>query len=153
MENKYYRPSLEEFYLGFEYERFIPKSNSTEEGCWEKITMSVNYLSLDEIDDEILEKEIRVKYLDKEDIESLGFKFYKEKTKTLLDESVMLFDSEKLNILLGYYYTLNKIVIITKDPSKNEIYSKTGQDPYKIAGIKIKNKSELIKLLKQLEIV
>ena len=59
MENKYYRPSLEEFYLGFEYERFIPKSNSTEEGCWEKITMSVNYLSLDEIDDEILEKEIK----------------------------------------------------------------------------------------------
>src|SRR5690606_29619740 len=71
---KYYTPEIEEFYVGFEYERFIPKSNSTEEECWEKLSMSINYLSLEELDNEIIEKEIRVKYLDKEDIESFGFK-------------------------------------------------------------------------------
>lgn len=52
--SKYYTPEIEEFYVGFEYERFVPRSNATEEECWEKIEMSVNYLSLDDIDDEII---------------------------------------------------------------------------------------------------
>lgn len=73
MKNKYYTPEIEEFCVGFEYERFIPKSNHTEEECWEKVTMSLNYLTLDEIEYEIIEKEIRVKYLDEQDILDCGF--------------------------------------------------------------------------------
>jgi hypothetical protein len=87
-----------------------------------------------------------MKYLDKEDIESLGFTFYKN------EDSVMMFHSEELNLILGYFYNTNKIATATKDPSKNEIFSKTGRDPNIITQLKIKNKSELQKLLQQLEI-
>ncbi len=75
MENKYFTPDIEDFYIGYEYERFVPRANATEEECWEKLVMSVNYLSLDDIDNEIMEKEIRVPYLTKEQIEAEGWKF------------------------------------------------------------------------------
>ena len=73
MENKYFIPDIEDICIGYEYERFVPKANATEEECWEKLIMSVNYLSLDDIDNEIIEKEIRVPYLTKEHIEAEGW--------------------------------------------------------------------------------
>lgn len=76
MENKYFTPDIEDFHIGYEFQRFIPRSNATEEECWETIKLSVNYLTLDEIDDEIIEKEIRVPYLTKEQIEAEGWKHY-----------------------------------------------------------------------------
>ena len=73
MENKYYTPEIEEFYVGFKYERGnkATEGNSTK---WykEKIT------SAQEIVDIFCCEEIRVKYLDKEDIESLGFTLIQE---------------------------------------------------------------------------
>lgn len=128
--DKYYKPEIEEFHVGFEYERFVPKANATEEECWDKLSMSVNYLSLDEIDDEIIEKEIRVKYLDKEDIESLGWKL-----------------NSDLYIKDGLTLQLHKDLITIKyyDDFNNEWRTKVEQ-------ITIKNKSELVKLLKQLGI-
>jgi len=146
-ENKYYTPEIEEFYVGFEYERFIPKSNSTEEECWEKLSMSINYLSLEELDNEIIEKEIRVKYLDKEDIESFGFKHEGGKLiKNYKDYFIYKVDNHK-QYNLSYTYP-NKILRIDIEDlnmfeeSMNYLFQGT-----------IKNKSEFKKLLKQLNII
>ena len=144
--NKYYIPEIEEFYVGFEYERFVPKSNTTEEECWNKLSMSVNYLSLNDIDYEIIEKEIRVKYLDQEDIENLGWtidEVHKDKEQKLYFKD---------NIVLYYRYKTKKLGVFTKNFLKNDYYSKYNKDPHSIHSITIKNKSEFKKLLKQLQI-
>jgi hypothetical protein len=146
--NRYYAPSIEEFHIGFEFERFIPKSNTTEEKCWEKLAMSANYLTLDELDFEIIEKEIRVKYLDQQDIESLGFiEIETDKTRNKIvntltfkkeDTEILLYDREilakhfpnALSLEVSHKYKFGKLVL----------------------PIEIKNLSELKKLLKQLNI-
>ena len=153
MENKYYTPTIEEFHVGFEFERFIPKSNTTEEECWEKLPMSVNYLTLDELDEEIIENEIRVKYLDKEDIESLGFTHLPKKSlKGLTERFIIEGLYKRLNkeyddtmwwdVYLEYAPDIKR-VIIKGDMSSNEKF---------FEGV-IKNKSELRVLLKQLGII
>ena len=74
MENKYYTPTIEEFCVGFEYERMNGDK-------WCKDIISPNDLcsGRDGLENEFEEiyrklRDVRVKYLDKEDIESLGFK-------------------------------------------------------------------------------
>lgn len=84
--------------------------------------------------------------LDKEDIESLGFTL----DKISKNENQEIYFKD--NIVMYYRYNTHQLGIITKDPSKNDYYSKYNKDPYSIHSITIKNKSELIKLLKQLEI-
>jgi hypothetical protein len=85
--NKYYTPQLEEFHIGFEFQfqgcdgNWNPQGWEThtivcekkEVGVW-KPTMDVVaelYLFYGEVD----KNSFRVKYLDREDIESLGFEF------------------------------------------------------------------------------
>ena len=90
MENKYYTPTIEEFCEGFQYEKRvntigeeveayfaldgeivkIPNYVCTEED-WVRKTFSNN--ENQEIVELLKEGKIRVKYHDKEDIESLGF--------------------------------------------------------------------------------
>jgi hypothetical protein len=67
MENKYYTPSIEEFHVGFEYE--------FREGT---IWMKREYHPSHGLAGRILKDLVRVKYLDREDIESLGFKYLKD---------------------------------------------------------------------------
>ncbi len=144
--NKYYRPDIEEFHVGFEYERFIPRSNTTEEECWNQLSMSINYLSLDEIDDEIIEKEIRVKYLDREDIENFGF--------VLVGKSIDLWFERKGIYLRDDGYHLNNIKLQygTHDQRlKITFLYVSGEEQIHFEGT-IKNKSELKKLMKQLGI-
>jgi len=65
----YYTPSIEEFYVGLEYERFCNT-------VWNKYKYSqFGQDKLTTVFYKIQEKEIRVKYLDKDDIESLGFEY------------------------------------------------------------------------------
>lgn len=77
MENKYYTPSIEEFHVGFEYETKI--SSNHDEWMAIKIISPNQSLSLcgtyrDDWELELVRvDETRVKYLDKEDIEELGF--------------------------------------------------------------------------------
>ena len=80
MENKYYQPDITEFRVEFEFE--IWKNPAFEKEHWEKKIIDYNskleYVDIPEID-EYLEEYIlgtsnfRVKLLDSEDIESLGF--------------------------------------------------------------------------------
>ena len=73
MEHKYYTPTIEEFHVGFEYE-FLSFQDET----WRKAIVTVKDESVHAehfsfIDTEKHLDRRRVKYLDREDIESLGF--------------------------------------------------------------------------------
>jgi len=72
---KYYTPSIEEFHVGFEYEELIGVDNEQEDWSCKSFNPK-NYIDRYgeyTFDETPLSDWIRVKYLDKEDIESLGF--------------------------------------------------------------------------------
>jgi hypothetical protein len=128
MENKYYTPTIEEFYVGFQFEY-----NSEIFEDWKKCDNASSedcYHAIQDIS-QSLETKYRVKYLDKDDIESLGFKevefgiYIKDKTK--YDKYTFDARSSKVSI-------------------RNSIYNECW-----FWGT-IKNKSELVRLLKQLDI-
>ena len=135
-DNKYYTSSIEEFHVGFEYEAYIPEKET-----WSKEVFYLNKSHIDlikyvETQNESTLRRIRVKYLDKEDIESLGF---------------VKGDRREFDEFFNGAY---KIYVFTQ-PLKNcfgkctiEITDLTYED--KILFGKIKNKSELKKLMQQL---
>ena len=136
-ESKYYTPEIEEFHLGFEFE-----VNYTGEGWLKEIFCSGTGKNIDSIAKLVsflgrtnFEDAYRVKYLDKEDIESLGFNY----SKTDMD---LWFNKDKYDLI----YT----------PSNNWLcisyFSEYEEDVQLFYGI-IKNKSELKTLLKQLGIL
>jgi hypothetical protein len=125
--NKYYTPEIEEFHVGFEFERLITGMREH----WNKVTMSVNFLSLEDIDDEIELKEIRVKHLDREDIEECGWEF-----DTKVEGRHQPYVYSKNNFWMRFYelefWKFNVSILDLQ--------------------FTIKNKSELIKLMSQLNI-
>lgn len=147
-ENKYYTPSIEEFHEGFQYEFLIPERIYT--GTigtpdfklfeiklkWHKRFWNKNEFRLSKYKPSTL----RVKYLDKEDIESLDFEFTSE---------------NKFNDLQRYNHIYKQYHIIIYN-GKLSIYhtpeiEKQHFELCVFNGV-IKNKSELIKLMKQLNI-
>lgn len=155
-EVKYYAPEIDEFFIGFEYEEYQqkewnklispPKSLGYE---WAKKVFNTS-TSLGKIKSKL--EKIRVKYLDKEDIERLSFVFYDEFPVNYMEETCYAFHSKELNLMLGFYPKSSVISFATKDPSKNKIFSDTSVDPNRINMIKVKNISEFKKLLKGLDI-
>ena len=136
-ENKYYVPEIDEFYVGFEFEEWENTAFTNEEWIAKKIDYFTNleYVCIPEIDkhleDYVLGTSLfRVKYLDKEDLIELGFK---------PDPS-----GER-------YYEFNEYQLyVDIHPDFNiTIYN---DDPIIIFRGSIKNKSELIKVLKMLGI-
>ena len=127
METKYYTPTIEEFNHNFEYlER--------EDG--DVFSKQVfDFMDLDVIDDQIREDKIRVKHLDREDIESLGWKIRAD-------------DNRDLRIP---EYTIARWYFKTYSGGFCTIYDDTAVDQYCFRG-NIKNKSELKKLMQQLNI-
>lgn len=127
MENKYYTPKIEEFCVGFEYEfKWKPIK-----GEW-KALENRHPEDLIESIENFYNKEYRVKYLDKKDIESLGFEeshFSNNSKIWLYKDSVCI-----------YYNTESHEIQISK--SILTLFR----------GI-IKNKTEFKKLLIQLEII
>jgi len=139
MENKYYTPKIEEFHVGFEYEFAFNKKNYTKivyDGS--QVLKSKSYYDdygceYDAVEDDL--KYCRVKYLDKEDIESFGFE--------CSDSDVMedVHECKKKHkgfdiLLLQYQHT--KVV---------SIFRGVGEKLTPIFGGLIKNKSELKKIL------
>jgi hypothetical protein len=132
--DKYYTPSIEEFRVGFEFE--FRHSDYKEKG-WIKYTTP--NLNIEEEDCPFscigysLE-EYRVKYLDQSDIESLGF---------ILNENSNIYHKDKYT--LQYCQSMNNHV---------EVYSNIFKEGYNdnLFNGKVKNKSELKVLLKQLGI-
>ncbi len=147
MKTKYYTPEIEEFFVGFEYEimpnigiSIIDINKPTEKverlrsTAYEKCIYGSAF-TWDEITDieaAIKEGKCRVKYLDREDIESLGFKQAK-------------YDENWYDFTEGRYCMYRE--------SENDWRWVIGDEESEISFEgKVKNKSELKKLLKQLGI-
>ena len=142
MDNKYYQPTTEEFFVGFKFE-FLKNTD------YEKHKfMCISQFTFDDLPE--LCKLSRVKYLDEQDILDLGFEKHSSKDNKYLKYSCEVYSNDKLNITLGHYPEINKISIITRDLSKSELALLSNWDDKSVNLITIKNKNELIKLLKQL---
>ena len=135
MEEGYYRPEIEEFNPGFEYE--IASSKMIAPKKWLKLIYILNesWLNYEEdLQAVIDEGGIRVKYLDREDIESLGFELRSEGNNRM--EFCSLGESN---------YYLTKIGLEVAISVRTE-----GMLDREINSIKIKNKSELKRILKMI---
>lgn len=159
-ENKYYTPEIEEFHVGFEYEiKHLDGTKTTLSGNPEKdkpVFKKDYKKEIYTIEDwfniwqGLENNNVRVKYLDKEDIESLGFKLIKIgdpfSTKALIFkiQKEEGFNTGKEIIIIKYSNTLLTMTIRNYGSYANEECS---------IQINIKNKSELRKLLKQLNIL
>jgi len=142
MEDKYYLPKIEEFCVGFEYEQH--EIINERDPHWKMMVKKIGFskkeinqifYSVDLVEN-LDQKRIRVKYLDSSDIESFGFKFI----KIGWTESSMIFRN---NRACGYE-------IYFRDDYTLHISKSSGITLFEG---KIKNKSELKKLLIQLEII
>lgn len=136
--SKYYTPEIEEFHVGFECESLV----TTAKGIlnikidWHKVTIGGESKYDNLVKGELMHSGklllnlFRVKYLDREDIESLGYEFDRKTAfgfRFIKNTSYLFFRS----------FVEDNIMIMDLEPLENP--------PTYI----IKNKSELIKLLKQ----
>lgn len=147
MENKYYTPKIEEFHVGFEYEKLYRniKEQWWVDSIWKPNDSVHNFFNLQVPRAYKIPESIRVKYLDKEDIESLGWVYDKTSTNGELK-------FVKDNIMLYYRPKTKELGTFTLDPSKSDFFSKYSVDNKQVKFLIIKNKSELKVLLKQLNI-
>lgn len=138
--SKYYTPTIDEFYIGFKYElklrnRWVIEKYEPGEDC---LVGDIMY--------KLKNEDIRVKYLDQEDIESLGWE------AGLINVGNNELDtygigSYVITTPVGVYNKTKVIDISYVSPmNNNERLSRV------FRGI-IKNKSELKKLMKQLGIL
>lgn len=142
---KYYTPTIDEFHVGFEYQL----RNELGKDEWSTYTFDDKFLQLyypknfDTIESEIRDNNIRVKYLDREDIESLGFPI----NEWFINEHKY---GGTYKITFRDVYTNPRISIHMKS------FIRDGSGNYEVVDIVndicIKNKSELKKLMKQLNI-
>lgn len=168
---KYYTPKIEEFHVGFEYEakEYLEDTDEWSEEFAKKAMNDLSWFNDDYCS--LKEGAIRVKYLDQEDIESLGF------NKSLKTQWVGWYDYYSGNVSgkYGYYLyvtlhfpklyniserlednlfkiILHRYYVSNSDETTNiESKIKEGESEVVYKG-KINNKSELKKLLKQLGI-
>ena len=165
MKNKYYTPEIEEFCVGFECEVYITtqrygsikknedtETDNADSAFYPMIFGNKNskceLLVLGELihTQKLNVDKFRVKYLDKEDIESLGFKFAGGKLMRNYKDDFILKVDEYKQYNLSYTYSNNVIRIdaedlVTFEATTNYLFQGT-----------IKNISELKLLLKQLNI-
>jgi hypothetical protein len=145
MENKYYTPKLEEFHVGFEYEKHDDRlatyrENNYEPTNWHKFKYDLKSIRLSQLPTHLFEKTIRVKYLDRSDIESLRWKQSRDSNTTEIEFELDL--GNPLDNLGLQYDTENQYL---------RIHWFGQGDVTRFSGT-IKNKSELKKLMKQLNI-
>jgi hypothetical protein len=148
MENKYYTPELEEFHSGFEFEYIHPISEYDKENEWTShnwearlatLTINADCISIGGFT--IKPNKIRVKILDREDIESLGWDYDLDSTVRCEYKDYMLYNFNNSNIF----------TIKAKRGFVKYGQAFVGFDIL-FEGV-IKNKSELKKLMKQLNIL
>src|SRR3990167_11102970 len=89
--DKYYTPELDEFHIGFEFEIIDYSSNNYEKDkstcTWDKSVLKREDIFSAYKEDSYFEtvvsylnnNHVRVKYLDREDIQSLGFEYDRER--------------------------------------------------------------------------
>lgn len=139
-DNKYYIPNIEEFYVGFEFEYRNSKAKYIKSNDFSYTLMEIDSDCINNLKSDLQNNQIRVKYLDKEDIEELEFKEW----------------IPPYAMIAGWktYINQNESFIINfKDNMVNIHYNNfiMGDNECIFKG-RLKNKSELKKLLKQLGI-
>lgn len=137
--NKYYTPTIEEFHVGFEYTKkeLIDKGHNN----------TKLFINEDLIKSHFTTDDIRVKYLDKEDIESLGWEFT-GKTIDIWFKKEGIFHA----ISGGHKFTEYKLHYGLHDHCLYINAYFGGTDEGRLFEGIIKNKSELKRLMKQLGI-
>lgn len=141
LKNKYYTPTIDEFYVGFEFKSnyiLFREGNKGDEWFKHILSLENHGWFWEAYYNDAVEAEFRVKYLDREDIESLGFVYYKTHPGTTTHE----------------FETTDGHCLITFDPMWGNGWNITITDDTEFTYFHgfIKNKSELIKLLKQIGI-
>ena len=138
MKNKFYTPKIEEFHVGFEYESYNGKvwSKEISETCYSD--QAYICLPIPEKDYGYDYENTRVKYLDLEDIESLGWKFKEIEKGMLSNRPIFKFKTYLLNFDRNEHGIW---LLITDEYVEYQHFS--GQ---------VKNKSELKKLMQMLNI-
>ena len=132
-ENKYYTPELEEFHIGFEYEWL------DEHNIWHKEETPLE-ITKEGFKDQTYG--LRVKYLDKEDIESLGWVY-----NYLTKDFELSIQGRTDTSIFEYWLTLEDF-----NSTKGYRLTIDGEDNENSFNGVIKNKSQLKKLMKQLNI-
>lgn len=143
MKNKYYTPTSDEFHQGFEFE-----ANYTKEG-WQKEIFGIGEKSIDSIPQlcvsflkgKPFEEHIRVKHLDLEDIESLGWK----QDSIHENNYELICNRKEFKEEFSLFYDKEENEYVISNNQEYELY-----DQY-FKG-KIRNKSELAKIMKMLNI-
>lgn len=133
--SKYYTPEIEEFHVGFEYECQRIKFNN-------EFTPDVltNYTYLHVVQSLIDIGAIRVKYLDREDIESFGFDF---KGYWIREEEGSIYHNDLYGLT---YFNGTKTICIWERMQQ-------GLEGENYFRGKIKNKSELGRVLKMVGVI
>ena len=148
--NKYYTPDISEFFVGFEYE-YLSEDDTNE---WNRGYFGEDISDSDDWNFEwnynrYQSKNIRVKYLDKQDIEGLGFLCTGESDNGV-EKEFQLYIDEKLSILVEMSF--NREITITSEKLMDVPTERGNTLCRELFCGTIKNKSELKKLLKQLNI-
>lgn len=150
-DKKYYTPEISEFHVGFEFQ---DKNYPENDNAWtgRPYTLRAEY-ELDTVQDRIDKNQIRVKHLDQSDIESLGWEYMEKMVREEHDYEVLdcweipvdaTENKEKYYVLFIYKEKLHI--------EYHEYQNSVGRTEDTLFKGTIKNKSELIKLLKQLGI-
>ncbi len=134
MKNKYYTPTIEEFHVGFECE--IKRGEEFEKYICKESILELSALAIDVN----INKSFRVKYLDREDIENCGW-YFKSKTPVGLD---YFWSNNHLHSII-FNPNTRRLVITVRDEGRKKDYTA-------FVGI-LNNKSELKKLMQQLNII
>ena len=129
MENKYYKPAIDEFHVGFEFEF----DNSRE---WGIILLDSSH-NLEDIESDISKGCIRVKYLNDDDFDN-----------TWTNLGVWYHEKQPSNEL-GYW---TRVTVRLWHDHKVLIRGHRGSEEDKLFDGVIRNKSELNRILKQLKI-
>ena len=138
--NNYYTPKIEEFYSGFEYEYLLTGSKNGKDAYeWIKSNEFSNDYPYNanphyEVQRRCDIEEVRVKYLDREDIESFGFIECGQEEYEFIGHTDLWVIKKLYHENIKNFYRINN------------------KDNCQIMFIQIKNKSELKKLLIQLGI-
>ena len=143
--NKYYTPTIEEFHVGFEYEALVDYYQQEFEKFTIDDTDSLRSIcsTWDRGEDEYL----RVKFLDREDIESLGWKVSKQHNGDYNIENFTTYENAT-HYMVVYNQGGKRAWFCVHRKEVDGDYGELIAE-FRVA---IKNKSELKKILKQLHI-
>lgn len=148
---KFYTPEIGELHVGLECQihEYSDMNEESFEDCVLNNIILKNILELSIVNkhlDDWLERTIRIKYLDNQDIESLGFIESKLQNRLFLFKNKIDLGKRGVNLTIGLNTNyINSHTIIFAKPDDKPI-----EFNFNLFVGKIKNKSELKRILKQI---